>query len=104
MEEPQMPNIVDADTALEEVMSFLDSPPEPGSPQDAIFGERLRQVIAASIPNDPEDENDDPPALALGEDLRRKLEAAAQRRSGGHPFGDHPDGIGRTLGMDLGKA
>jgi hypothetical protein len=104
MEEPQMPNTVDADTALEEVMSFLDSPPEPGSPQDAIFGERLRQVIAASIPADPEDEDDAAPALKLGEDLRRKLEAAAQRRSGGHPFGDHPDGIGRTLGMDLGKA
>ena len=98
-----MPNTVDADTALEEVMTFLDSPPEPGSPQDAVFGERLRQVIAASIPNDPEDEDDDPPALALDDALRRKLEAAANRR-GGHPFGEHPDGIGPTLGMDLSKS
>lgn len=99
-----MPKTVDADTALEEVMTFLDSPPEPGSPQDAIFGERLRQVIAASIPNDPDDEDDDPPALALGEDLRRKLEAAARRRAGDHPFGEHPDGIGPTLGMNVGKS
>lgn len=99
-----MPRTVDADTALQEVMAFLDSPPAPGSPQDAIFGERLRQVIAASIPNDPYDEAEDAPALALGEDLRRKLEAAARRRSASHPFGEHPDGIGPTLGMDLSQS
>jgi hypothetical protein len=100
----QAAKTIDADTALEEVMTFLDSPPEPGSPDDAIFGERLRQVIAASIPNDPEDETDDPPALALDDDLRLKLEAAARRRSGSHPFGEHPNGIGPTLGMDVSKS
>lgn len=94
---------VDDDTALEEVLGFLESPPEPDSPQDAIFGERLRQVIAASIPADPDNEDDEPPALALGADLRRKLEEAARKRGGRHPFGDHPDGIGPTLGMNLGK-
>jgi hypothetical protein len=99
-----MPDTVDADTALEEVMAFLDNPPEPGSPRDAIFGERLRQVIAASIPADPEDEDDEPPALTIDEDLRRKLEAAANRRSNAHPFGEHPDGIGPTLGMDVSKS
>lgn len=98
-----MPATVDADTALEEVMSFLDSPPAPGSPQDAVFGERLRQVIAASIPADPDDDEDDAPTLKLDDALRRKLEAAASRR-GSHPFGEHPDGIGPTLGMDVSKS
>lgn len=98
-----MPHTVDADTALEDVLSFLESPPEPGSPQDAIFSQRLLQVIAASIPADPENEDEAPPALELGADLRRKLEDAARKRGGSHPFGDHPDGIGPTLGMNLGK-
>lgn len=99
-----MSKAVIAETALEEVLAFLDSPPTPGSPEDAVFGERLRQVIAASIPSDPDDAEEDVPALALGEDLRRKLEAAAKRRSASHPFGEHPDGIGPTLGMDLSKS
>jgi hypothetical protein len=36
--------------------------------------------------------------------LRRRLEAAARRRNGSHPFGEHPDGIGPTLGMDVGRS
>jgi hypothetical protein len=96
---------VDNDTALEEVMEFLADPPAPGTPEDARFGARLRQVLAASTVDDPVDE-DDPtpkPELALDDDLRRKLEAAARRRSS-NPFGEHPEGIGPTLGMDLGKS
>jgi hypothetical protein len=95
---------VDDDTALEEVLQFLERPPEPGTPEDAWFGERLRQVLAASIADEAEDENDPapPPNLALDPALRDRLQAAAQRRAP-HPFGDHPDGIGPTLGMDLGK-
>ena len=84
-------------------MAFLDAPPPPGSPQDQAFGERLRQVIAASIPAAADDAEDDAPVLRLDEDLRRRLEAAARKRGAGHPFGDHPDGIGPTLGMNLGK-
>jgi hypothetical protein len=98
-----MPRTVDAETALEEVMAFLDAPPQPGSPQDEAFGERLRQVIAASIPAAPDDDEDDAPVLDLNEDLRRRLETAARKRGEDHPFGDHPDGIGPTLGMNLGK-
>lgn len=94
---------VDNDTALEEVMTFLDSPPEPGSPDDARFGERLRQVIAASIPLDEGEDPEDGPTLRLDDDFRRRLEKVATDR-GGHYFGDHPGGIGPTLGMDLSKS
>ena len=92
---------VDDETALEEVMAFLDSPPTDAD-DDARFGERLRQVIAASIPLDEGDDPDDAPILALGADLRRRLEETARRRSEGKPFGDHPEGIGPTLGMRIG--
>ena len=100
-----MADHVDNDTALEEVLEFLAAPPASGTPEDAHFGARLRQVLSASIVDDPIDE-DDPvpkPELALDADLRRRLEAAANKRSS-NPFGEHPDGIGTTLGMDLGKS
>lgn len=93
---------VDDDTALEEVLAFLARPPEAGSAEDARFGERLRQVIAAAIPADEDDGPDDAPRLKLDADLRGRLDALARRRAETHPFGDHPDGIGPTLGMDLG--
>ncbi len=98
-----MPKTVDNDTALEEVMTFLDTPPEPGSPDDARFGERLRQVISASIPLDEGDDPEDAPTLSLDDDFRRRLEKVATDR-GGNYFGDHPDGIGPTLGMDVSKS
>jgi hypothetical protein len=98
-----MPKSVDNDTALEEVMTFLDTPPEPGSADDDRFGERLRQVIAASIPLDEGDDPEDAPTLSLDEDFRSRLEKVARER-GGNYFGDHPDGIGPTLGMDVSKA
>ena len=97
-----MIDAIDNESALEEVMRFLDTPPEPGTPEDARFGQRLRQVLSASLVDDPVDE-DDPipkPELALNADLRQRLEAAARNR-GSNPFGEHPDGIGPTLGMDL---
>ena len=77
---------------------------DPG-PSRARFGARLRQVLSASLVDDAVDE-DDPvpkPELTLDDDLRRKLEAAAKRRSA-NPFGEHPEGIGPTLGMDVGKS
>jgi hypothetical protein len=97
------PKSVDNDTALEEVMTFLDSPPEPGSADDDRFGERLRQVIAASIPLDQGEDPEDGPTLALDDDFRSRLEKVAKDR-GGNYFGDHPDGIGPTLGMDVSKS
>lgn len=92
---------VDDETALEQVLAFLETPPEPGSPDDERFGARLRQVIAASIPATEDEDPEDAPSLSLDADLRRRLDALARERAGGHPFGDHPDGIGPTLGMDL---
>jgi len=94
---------VDNDTALEEVMTFLDAPPEPGSADDDRFGERLRQVIAASIPLDEGEDPEDEPTLQLDDTLRGRLEALAKQR-GGNYFGDHPDGIGPTLGMDVSRS
>jgi hypothetical protein len=99
-----MPDRVDNDTALEEVMSFLDSPPEEGSADDARFGERLRQVIAASIPLDEGEDPEDGPTLQLDDKFRSRLEKVARQRGGSHYFGDHPDGIGPTLGMDVSKS
>ncbi|WP_454758246.1 hypothetical protein [Caulobacter segnis] len=98
-----MSQSVDNDTALEEVMSFLDAPPEPGSADDERFGERLRQVIAASIPLDEGEDPEDAPTLTLDDAFRSKLEKVAQQRGGSY-FGDHPDGIGPTLGMDVSKS
>ena len=100
-----MIDAVDNDTALEEVMAFLEEPPIPGSPDDARFGARLRQVLAASIVDEPVDEDDPVPRaeLPLDDDLRRRLEKVA-RHHAGNPFGDHPEGIGPTLGMDLRKS
>jgi len=96
-----MTETVSDEAALEAVLAFLDQPPEPGTPQDAIFGARLRQVMSAAIADEPDEDERGAPALMLGEDLRRKLDAAARQRAGKHPFGDFPDGIGPTLGMDL---
>lgn len=98
-----MLDAVDDETALEEVLAFLDSPPQAGSADGERFRARLRQVIAASIPADDVDEPEDATRLALDDDLRRRLDALARRHAEDHPFGDHPYGIGPTLGMDLGK-
>ena len=100
-----MPDRVDNDTALEEVMGFMTNPPAPGTPEDTRFGARLRQVLSASIVDDPVDEDDPVPKaeLTLEGDLRARLEKAAQNRHP-NPFGEHPDGIGTTLGMDLSKS
>ena len=96
---------VDNDTALEEVMGFLAEPPTRGTPEDARFGARLRQVLSASIVDESDDEDDPIPKaeLSLDADLRTRLEEAAHRHAH-NPFGDHPDGIGPTLGMDLSKS
>jgi hypothetical protein len=99
-----MADRVDDETALEEVLAFLDSPPEAGGADDARFGERLRQVIAASIPLDEGEDPGDGPTLQLDEDLRKRLEAVARRHAEGNYFGDHPNGIGPTLGMDVSKS
>ena len=97
-----MAQTVDDETALEEVMAYLDRPPAAGSADDQRFGERLRQVLAAGLPDDDTpDETAAPARLALAEDLRLRLEAAARARTARFPFGENPDGLGPTLGMSL---
>ena len=95
---------VDNENALEEVLDLLERPPAPGSAEDARLGARLRQVIAASIQPEAEDDPADAPTLTLDNDLRTRLERLARRREADKPFGDHPEGIGPTLGMDLRSA
>lgn len=98
-----MADPVDPETALEEVMAFLADPPAPGGEDDARFGERLRQVIAASIPLTQDEHPENGPTLPLDDVFRERLEKMLRERSRNY-FGDHPDGIGPTLGMDVGKS
>ena len=78
---------VDNDTALEEVLAFLDKPPVPGSPDDERFGARLRQVLSASIADEPEDE-DDPAAGWRRSPAGRPATRSANIRTGsGRPWG-----------------
>lgn len=95
---------VDDETALEEVLAFLDAPPEAGSADDERFVARLRQVIAAAIPAAEGDDPEDAPTLRIEDSLRDRLEALAKARASHNYFGDHPDGIGPTLGMDVSNA
>lgn len=98
-----MTNPVDDETALEEVLAWLERPPQPGTPEDVRFGALLRQVLAASLPED-----DEVPeagtALPVAADLRERLESLALRRGAANPFGENPDGLGPTLGMDVGRS
>lgn len=90
--------------ALEQVTAWLEAPPPAGSPEDAQFQAAVERVLAEpGLPGESDDQAqavDD--IVRLDEDLRRRLEALANRHR--NPFGEHPDGIGPTLGMDLGQA
>ncbi|CAN5575324.1 hypothetical protein BH10PSE4_BH10PSE4_00420 [soil metagenome] len=99
-----MTDRVTNDIALKEVMDFMASPPAQGSPEDVRFGNRLLQVLAASIVDDPADEDDPAPKaeLTLDADLRARLEKASLKRNG-NPFGGYPDGMGPTLGGGVSK-
>ncbi|MEH0196522.1 hypothetical protein V7S57_10975 [Caulobacter sp. CCNWLY153] len=85
--------------ALEVVLSHLDNPPAEGTPEDEAFLAALGEVLVASQGGL---DNDDGArqAIVIDDDLRTRLEAIAHRRRL-NPFGEHPDGIGPTLGMDL---
>ncbi|WP_426012784.1 hypothetical protein [Caulobacter sp. DWR2-3-1b2] len=92
------------ETALTEVMEFMASPPARDTPEDARFGQRLLQVLAASIVDGPLDE-DDPVCtaeLTLDADLRARLEKASLERNH-NAFGGYADGMGPTLGGGLNK-
>lgn len=87
--------------ALEVVVGFLEAPPEPDTDEGRRFDEALGRVLAGA-PTPLADAPDEAPALDPG--LRQRLDDLVRRRASRNPFGDHPDGIGPTLGMDLGKA
>jgi len=88
--------------ALEQVLAWLEAPPPEGGADDARFQAAIERVLAE--PGVPEGDAAQQAAVEhivqLDDDLRRRLEALSHRRR--NPFGDHPDGIGPTLGMDLG--
>lgn len=90
--------------ALETVVGFLDDPPAPDSPEGRAFDQALARVLAAAPSIDVERSPETEAATGLDASLRARLDDLAKRRAPAHPFGDHPDGIGPTLGMDVGKS
>lgn len=88
--------------ALETVLAWLEAPPPPGTPEDARFQAAIDRVLAepGGVAATPEQAAAIDDIVRLDADLRQRLEALAKARP--NPFGDHPDGIGPTLGMDLG--
>lgn len=86
--------------ALEVVVGFLEAPPKPDSDEGRRFDEALVRVLAGA-PSPLAEPGEAAPALDPG--LRQRLDDLAKRRAGHNPFGDHPDGIGPTLGMNLGE-
>ncbi|MCY1647389.1 hypothetical protein OVA11_10085 [Caulobacter sp. SL161] len=85
--------------ALECVLKGLEHPPAHGTDEDADFMIALALVLATPPAHDEEQPMAAP--AALDDDLRRRLQAVAQHRDFPNVFGDHPGGIGPTLGMDL---
>jgi hypothetical protein len=88
----------DDEAALEMVLAYLDAPPLEGSEEERLFGRLLSKVNQAAAAT--REESPDA-SLVIGEDLRRRLLDLERRRSDGHPFGNHPEGLGPTLGMDV---
>jgi len=87
--------------ALETVTTWLEAPPPSGSPEEARFLAAIERVLAE--PGGPEASAEQTAAIEdivrVDDDLRQRLaKLAGDRRN---PFGDHPDGIGPTLGMNL---
>ncbi|AYV46609.1 hypothetical protein CFHF_21705 [Caulobacter flavus] len=87
--------------SLETVLAWLEAPPPSGSPEEARFLAAVERVLAEPDGSEAHAEQtaaiDD--IVRVDDDLRRRLNALANARR--NPFGDHPDGIGPTLGMDL---
>ena len=88
--------------ALETVLAWLEVPPPSGSPEEARFLAAVERV--QDEPDGTETNAEQAAAIddivRVDDDLRRRLDALVAARR--NPFGDHPDGIGPTLGMDLG--
>jgi len=90
--------------ALEAVVAHLEDPPHPESPAGRSFDEALRRVLAAAPSAGHESPSEADTVAGLDDSLRARLDDLARRRAPAHPFGDHPDGIGPTLGMDVSES
>ncbi len=94
----------DWEEALETVIAGLEHPPEPGTGAGRDFDAALRRVLAGAPAASHGASSVADVVTGLHPGLRERLDDLARRRTGTNPFGDHPDGIGPTLGMDLGGA
>jgi hypothetical protein len=95
---------LDWEDALEVVVAFLDDPPAADTDEGRRFDEALFRLLAAAPSRGHDAVSDGEPAPRLDAGLRARLDDLARRRAESNPFGDHPDGIGPTLGMDLRKS
>jgi hypothetical protein len=92
---------LDWEDALEIVVGFLETPPDADTEDGKRFDQALFRVLAGA-PSAGQDGAAQAEATAgLDASLRARLDDLARRRAHANPFGEHPDGIGRTLGMDL---
>ncbi|PXA74410.1 hypothetical protein DMC25_25295 [Caulobacter sp. D4A] len=87
--------------AFEIVLAGLDLPPKRGTPQNDRFQAAIERVLAEPGGSEESAEQDAAvdDVVRVDKDLRRRLNALAN--PGRNPFGEHPNGIGPTLGMDL---
>jgi len=92
---------LDWEDALEIVVGFLESPPEVDTEDGKRFDQALLRVLAGAPGGDHAGATQVDAAAGLDASLRARLDDLARRRAHANPFGDHPDGIGPTLGMDL---
>jgi hypothetical protein len=92
---------LDWEDALEIVVGFLESPPEADTEDGKRFDQALLRVLAGAPGGDHDGAMQVDAAAGLDASLRERLDDLARRRAHANPFGDHPDGIGPTLGMDL---
>lgn len=95
---------LDWEDALEIVVGFLEAPPEADTEDGKRFDQALFRVLAGAPAAGQDGATQTTATAGLDADLRERLDDLARRRAHANPFGDHPDGIGPTLGMDLSKS
>lgn len=92
---------LDWEDALEVVVGFLESPPEAHTEEGKRFDQALLRVLAGAPAASQDAGTPVDATVGLDASLRGRLDDLARRRAHANPFGEHPDGIGPTLGMDL---
>lgn len=92
---------LDWEDALEIVVGFLEDPPAPDTEAGRRFDQALLRVLAGAPGSEAEPPSEADTVAGLDASLRERLDDLARRRAHANPFGEHPGGIGPTLGMDL---